>query len=431
MKLMGAKKQTLFLTVINAVVRAIGLCLRVLLSRLLGAEAMGIAEMAQSIHMLAIAPLTSGLPVAITRLTALADRHIKQLPLLAGLSLVRFVSFLLIPLVWLLSPWIAQLMGDVRVLPSLWFTAPCILVLGYSASYNGYCYGTDQISKPALSELLEQITRFFLTIMLLRRLTGLTLPWLAAIPLFSTLVAEIIGLVFVIATLRISPVEANLLKPWKKEIGRLAVPSTITRLLQTLIRSATAILIPVRLQKSGLSPSEATALLGMYNGMVSPILMLPCIFTSALAMVTMPKFARAEENPGEMKRLLLLSFGTSIPTSVICAFLIFISAPLLALHVYRVAELAPLFRLSAPLVVLYALTHISGSILSALGEQNRMMYASMLVSLITLGTTWMMCANSEWRIRGVVAAQYLGQLLSFFLSLSIFFLWRKEHQSLW
>lgn len=430
MKLKGAKKQTFFLTIVNAAVRAIGLCMRVLLSRLLGAEAMGIAEMAQSIHMLAIAPLTSGLPVAITRLTALADRSKQHFPLLAGLSLVRIISFLLIPLVWILSPWIAQLMGDVRVLPSLWFTAPCILVLGYSASYNGFCYGTNQITKPAASELLEQITRFFLTLILLGSLSGLTLPWLAAIPVFSTFIAEIIGLIFVIAALRIPPVEANLLRPWKKEIIKLAVPSTITRLLQTIIRSATAILIPIRLQKSGLPPSEATALLGMYNGMVSPILMLPCIFTSALAMVTMPKFARAEENPAELKRLLLLSMGTSIPAAALCAILIFASSSLLALHVYRVAELVPLFRLGAPLVVLYALTHISGSVLSALGEQNRAMYASVLVSLITLGTTWMMCANPEWRIHGVVAAQYLGQLLSFFSSCIIFFLWRKERHPL-
>ena len=53
MKAVGAKKQTVFLTGVNAVVRALGLLMRVMLSRLLGAEIMGIAELAQGVHMLA------------------------------------------------------------------------------------------------------------------------------------------------------------------------------------------------------------------------------------------------------------------------------------------------------------------------------------------------------------------------------------------
>ena len=50
MKAVGAKKQTVFLTGVNAVVRALGLLMRVMLSRLLGAEIMGIAELAPPSH---------------------------------------------------------------------------------------------------------------------------------------------------------------------------------------------------------------------------------------------------------------------------------------------------------------------------------------------------------------------------------------------
>ena len=78
MKAVGAKKQTVFLTGVNAVVRALGLLMRVMLSRLLGAEIMGIAELAQGVHMLAITPLTSGLPLAISRMTARAPKDEKQ-----------------------------------------------------------------------------------------------------------------------------------------------------------------------------------------------------------------------------------------------------------------------------------------------------------------------------------------------------------------
>ena len=96
MKIKGAKQQTVFLTGINAAVRAIGLCMRVWLSRILGSEIIGIMELAQSIHMVAIAPLTSGLSAAISRLTARSDQQNRTAALLSGLWLSRLVSFFLI-----------------------------------------------------------------------------------------------------------------------------------------------------------------------------------------------------------------------------------------------------------------------------------------------------------------------------------------------
>ena len=202
MKAVGAKKQTVFLTGVNAVVRALGLMMRVMLSRLLGAEIMGIAELAQSLHMLAITPLTSGLPMAISRMTARAPEDEKQKPLLAGIFLVRVASVALTPALLLFSPLAARWMGDVRVLPSLWFSAPCILILGYSAAFNGYCYGMERSLEPALSELIEQAARLALSFVLVTGLSRLTAAWLAAVPVAATMLAEILGLFFVVSRLR-------------------------------------------------------------------------------------------------------------------------------------------------------------------------------------------------------------------------------------
>lgn len=127
----------------------------------------------------------------------------KQKPLLAGVFLVRVASAALIPALLLFSPLLARWMGDVRVLPSLWFSAPCILILGYSAAFNGYCYGMERSLEPALSELIEQAARLILSFLLLTWLSRLTAAWLAAVPVAATMAAEIIGLMFVLARLRI------------------------------------------------------------------------------------------------------------------------------------------------------------------------------------------------------------------------------------
>ena len=426
MKLAGAKKQTLFLTAVNAVVRSLGLMMRIWMSRLVGAEVMGIMELAQSVHMTAIAPLTSGLPVAITRLTAKARSENKDHALASGLFLVRKLAFFLAPILWLTSPVIARWTGDSRVLPSLWFTAPCVLILGYSATYNGYCYGLEKSHLPALSELIEQIVRFALTILLLYQLRFLTPAWQAAIPVSATMTAEIIGLWFVIVYASAPRKGIQPSTDCTKAILRLSAPATLTRLFQTLLRSLTAILIPIRLQKSGLSAAEATAQLGMLNGMVMPILMMPGVFTSALSMVLIPKIAKAEEKPSELGRLFRLSLCSTLALGGLCALLVYFSSPLLAVRVYRQAELTILFQRSAWQILLFPINHLLGSALSALGQQRRSLYASVTGSVVTLGLTWWAAGNPALRINGIICVQYASQLLSIFLACTVLFLWKRE-----
>ena len=57
MKISSAKWQTILLTAVNTVVRTLGFLMRIWTSRVLGAEGMGIMELAQSIHMVATALL--------------------------------------------------------------------------------------------------------------------------------------------------------------------------------------------------------------------------------------------------------------------------------------------------------------------------------------------------------------------------------------
>ncbi len=419
MRARGAKQQTILLTVANTVVRALGLYMRIHLSRLLGAEIMGITELCAGVHMLAITPLTSGLPMAISRMTAKATPEQKHMPLLAGILLVRKASLVMVPALLLFSPLLANLMQDQRVLPSLWFSAPCIFVLGYSAVYNGYCYGVEKSWIPAVSELVEQVVRFALSIGLILLLVGLTTPWLAAIPMAATLTAEIAGLCFVLWILKIPMGQLQGAKAWQKPVFRLAAPTTVTRLINTGLRSITAIMIPLRLQVSGLMAPEATARLGMLNGMVMPIVLLPCIFTSALSMVSLPRFTKAEHNRSSLKRLLLLCFGAAIVVGAASWGGIYLIAPFLAQSLYRLPELTELFRASGPLAMLIAVSHIAAGAIAALGQQKRSMIGALVTSALTLLLTYLLTALPTYRLYGAIQAQTIGQLVMLLWNIAI------------
>lgn len=64
------KKQAAVLSLANGYTRALGFLLRLILARMMDAQALGLMEMASSVSMLALTPVTAGTPMAMSRLTA-------------------------------------------------------------------------------------------------------------------------------------------------------------------------------------------------------------------------------------------------------------------------------------------------------------------------------------------------------------------------
>ena len=334
-------RQAAVLSVSNGATRALGFVMRVALSRRLGAEGTGVLELASSAHMLWIAPVTAGLPMAVSTETA-AGRGGEALH--AGRRLALRVSLLMLPALFVFSPLIARLLGDARTLHALWCYLPCLPVLGLSAVYNGWCYGAGDTLPPAASELTEQALRFALCMGLLTVFPRMRAAYTAAVPALSTLLGEGAGLLLVVwmlkkqGTLPAGRASAET----EKKLWRLSAPMTWMRLSNTLTRTAGAVLIPLRLRAAGLSAQEATARLGMLSGMAMPWVMLPGVFTGALAVVAGPAIARRRHSPELLRALAVRLIAAALAISAPLALLLSFGAPFLANVVYRQADGGPL-----------------------------------------------------------------------------------------
>ena len=404
----SVRRQATVLTCANGLVRALGFALHILLSRLLGAEALGVMELSHSAHMLSIAPVTAGLPLAVSRLTA---RRGDGAPLASGRSLALRISAALIPLWALAAPFIAGLLGDGRTLLPLWAFTPCIALLGLSAVYNGYCYGRGLAWPPALGTLTEQGLRFLLSAALLLSLPGLTVAARAAVPGLAALLAEGAALLLTRRLLRrqnalprCAP-EAGL----RREILRLSLPLTASRLLQTLLRAALGALLPRRLVAGGMSGPAATAALGMLQGMVLPVLFLPGIFTGAVGMVGAPAIARLQG--ARLRAAAGQLFAASLACGLAGWAAIRLLAGFLAGTLYHLPRLAPLFRAAAPLTLLFSLQQAAGTVLSGLGEQKRTLLPTVAGAALTLYLTYHWAA-SPLGVEGAVWALMAGRAVS-------------------
>lgn len=403
------KKQTLVLTLANAYTRALGFVLRIFSARLMGAEAMGVMEMSTSAVMLAITPVTAGIPTAVSRLAARPDADVPGV-LRSGISLVRRLSAVFIPLTLLLSPVAAWLLGDWRTLPGILLSAPLVLLLGLCAVYSGWFCGRQDMRTPALNECAEQTVRCLLTFALLLTLSGRSIAITAALPNLAEIAAGLaVWYLFARSVPRLTGLSPD--PALRSHILRLAAPITASRLCQTALRALNAVLLPVCLRRSGLNPADATAAFGLLNGMAMPLLMLPGVITGAICTVAAPAVSRQEGNVLRLKatmRRLLLSAGA---VGLAAMLLLFFCADFISTRLYPEPALAPLLRLMCPCALLMALQQVQFGLIAGLGLQKKTLSATLCASLLTLALTALLCPSPDMRLSGAAIASMASSLL--------------------
>ena len=260
---------------------------------------------------------------------------------------------------------------------------------------------------------MEQCARFSLTLSLLSLLPRLTVAWRAAVPAFASTVGEGLGLAVVAwCAGRIPSYRQDArLRETQSTLLRLSLPLMLCRLCPAALRTVTASLVPARLLLSGLSQSESMSRLGMLSGMVMPLLFLPGTLSGALGTVGAPAAAKCATRPEENRlavRLLLptLLFG------VLTAALLYALAPVLALRLYRLPEVAPLLRAMLPLAVLMPLQQVLSGLMAGLGLQKKTLRASLLGGGVTLLFTYLWTAKPALRIFGAGYASLLGHFVT-------------------
>lgn len=413
-------KKTLFLSFSHFTVRIIGFAMRIWLSRELGAQAMGLVELAQNAQMLLITPVVSGLPAAVSRMSA-KSAPVRQVRVLrCALALSLAVSLPLMLGAFILREPLALWLGDVRTLPALLIYLPCVPVLGMSCALNGYFYGTGRPVPPALSEMLEQIVRFLLCLRLVSALRSWPVMLRSAIPAAAALVGETLGLVLMLL-LCLRPLLMIRSQGDRRDILRemlsLALPLTGVRVVSSLMHTANSVLIPVRLQVSGLTAAESLSRLGMMQGMMMPILLMPSFITSSLCMVASPELTRRQARGKPTRALITRMMGATAAVGVLAMAGVWLFAPLIAEALYRQAELLPLLQGSCILVPVIALTHVTGGVMNALGMQRVSLRISLICGLLSVLAMYALTALPALRLWGAVMGFGAAQVLTLALNL--------------
>lgn len=300
----SAGRSAVFLTVLSAVSQVLSFFYRVGLSRLVGAEVMGLYQLVMPVYSVLMSVSAVGLTAAVSNLSAryLALGNSRAVDQTLRRSLVMFACILLPAgalVVVLYDPISVYLLGDARTQLGLVLLLPCVALTGVENVHKHFFYGTGQVRPPALVELTEQFIRTGAVLGLLvlflpqnpERTVGLIITGMIICEVFSAITLTVLyrGRIRRIGLRG----EGEHSRRLSRRMAAIAVPVGLTALLGNLMNAANAAIIPQRLVAAGMERGEAMSAFGVLCGMTLPMLSLPMLFLGALNLVMGPRVARS------------------------------------------------------------------------------------------------------------------------------------------
>ncbi len=376
---------TFILILVNFIVRLLGFIYKIILSRMLGPETIGLFHLVHPILMIFITFTTAGIPVAVSKLVAynLSLNNKRACNKVLGISLIIgiLISSTLSIILLINAKFIAEeIIGNSDVYYSILALTPAIVIITLSSILRGYYYGIKRMSTPGVAQIIEQVVRVVFVLGTLSLLLPLETKYGATIAVIGISLGELFGLIWLAGGFKFAEAihlhkSYTALKEGSRSIiGKIffiSIPITITRLVGVIMQSINAVLVPQRLILAGYTAQEALGTFGKLTGMALPILFLPFIVTSALVVNIIPTVSE-EMALNNMKDIgykagIAIRMTTLVAVPSMFVFLFF--AEPICQFMYAQNDVGLYLSYMAYSIVFLSLHHTASGILHGMGKQ--------------------------------------------------------------
>lgn len=351
-------KSTIILVIGGFITKLLGMVIKIMITRLLGTEGIGIYMLAMPTYTLFIALAQLGMPIAISKLVSENKRNNKNL--LFSSFLISFIVNTLILIILLFSSkYIAvNLLHEERCYYTIFSIAFVLPFISISSILRGYFFGKEKTLPHVISNIAEDIVRLITLVIGIPIFLIQGLEYAIAFVLLSNIVSELSSIIILLIFI---PNKFNIKKkdiiPNVKnveDILSISLPSTASRIIGSIGYFLEPIILTYVLLKVGYSNTYIIQEYGIINGYVLPLLLLPSFFTSAISQALLPVISTnyIKGNYHYIKKKIKQAIGISlligIPTTLF--FLFFADIPLKVIYgtdlgINYIKILAPIFLL--------------------------------------------------------------------------------------
>ena len=415
------------LTVAGLAVKVLGSVNRILLSRLLGGEGIGLYQLAYPIYLFLISVSGAGVPVAISILVAKkvaqkdyagAQRIFKASLFLMLMTGLFFAIGLYLAANWFITSGIIR---DGRAYYAIMALIPAVFFSTLLASARGYFQGHQMMLPPAVSQIIEQFMRVMVMLGLAYYLLPRGLEYAAAGAAFGAVPGAVTGLIVLSYfyykhkelrnnALLVPAGTTESLTTIGKKLLLLALPVSCANLMLPLVTGIDMLFVPARMEVAGFNVKEATTAFGYLAGMALPLVTMSTIPTTSLAASVVPAIseAKALQNDSSIENKISMVLRLCMLFTMPAAVGLIILGPAISALIYGTSKAGAVISALAPSIVFLGLHQVSTGILQGLGYTLIPMVTMLVSAGIKILALWVLVANPLYNILGAAWASNLN-----------------------
>lgn len=277
----------------STVEKGLSFLYRIVLSRTIGAEGLGIYQICLTVFAVFLTASSSGVPVTVSRLMAKSsaknDIGGKHAAVTAGIVCTLIITVPASLILFLCRGGLGFLFSDDRCVDIFLILLPGLVLTSVYSVFRGSFWGNKQFLPYSVIELLEDAVMVICGVILISGapdpVTGARYAIIAVI--ISYIFSFFVSLGWYIST------GGKFVNP-KRQLRPLissSAPITGMRTSASLLNSAVAFLLPALLIADGAGNSEAMSLYGIAVGMAVPMLFIPSSAIGSIAVVVAPELS--------------------------------------------------------------------------------------------------------------------------------------------
>ncbi len=288
--------------------------------------------------------------------------------------------------------------------------------ISMSSALNGYFTALRKNGKNALARIFEQFVKITATAYLLSLFMPSGLEYACLSLVFGEAISEIMSFLFVFALYRIErknyTVKDNTKTNYTKSIFEITLPVSITSYIRSGLASLKQLLIPLRLEKSGMDCNIAISTYGLINGMAMPLLMFPEVIINSFSGLLVPEFTYyyTKNNFNRIREIISKIFRITLLFSIgiIGAFIFYSNN--ISLVIYNNLDIALYLKILAPLLLFMYLDSIVDNILKGLNQQLSVMKCNILDLFVSIFCIYILLPI--WGVNGYIFIIFLSEILN-------------------
>jgi len=375
--------------------QSVGVVFNVYISNKIGSEAVGAYQLVTSLYIFVNTLAMSGINFACMRIVseemALGLASNVRGVVKKCLFFCLFFSLLAASLLTLLAPLIASTWLHNLIAPaSLYIIALTLPFTSISACITGYFSAVKRVGRLSVIQILEQFFRIIIVYYLINYVFPNEINFACISLTLGTCISEMFACLAILFIYKIdarkyfSKYSSN--ENISRKILKISMPISLTSYIKSGLSTLKQMLIPLRLEKFGLSCIEALSQYGIINGMVMPIILFPNTFISSFSSLLVPEFSyyNARNEHKSMGYVASNVFKFTFIFSICIVGIFFCFSDDFSIIIYNNISISKYIKILCPLIIFIYLDNVVDSILKGIDKQVGVMVINIFDLLISI-----------------------------------------------